>query len=269
MGRRGNDCDAVRVDRIRKWGEVEWGGNGSVNKRGFMGCAVTEGPEFRSPPRAFLAQLAPGLRFIFCFLSPSPPSYLFIHAQVGSAEKKAFLCVPMASHAPNNHPYGAYSVPQHQQHAYTAQQPPMYNPHAQQWGHQQNAHQQYFTAPAGPSQVQPITGVMPPSYETAPYGTVNPESGLPAKFNPRPRYNDCWAFLLFIAQLAAFVVLSYFALRQIDQDRKNDNSGYYSPGRSPYSPAAGFFSISGLVTMLISILTGLVIAVLYFMLTQA
>ncbi|KAF9938336.1 putative choline transporter, neither null mutation nor overexpression affects choline transport [Modicella reniformis] len=104
---------------------------------------------------------------------------------------------------------------------------------------------------------------MPPSYETAPYGTVNPESGLPAKFNPRPRYNDCWAFLLFIAQLAAFVVLSYFALHQIVEDRKND-PGYYPPGRT-----TGFFSKSGLVTMLISILTGLVIAVLYFMLTQA
>lgn len=159
-------------------------------------------------------------------------------------------CIPMASYPPNH-----YAPPQ-QQHVYNAQQPPMYNPSAQkQWGHQQNAQEQYFAM--GPTHGQPGAGVVPPSYENAPYGTINPESGLPAKFNPRPRYNDCWAFLLFIAQLAAFVVLSYFSLHQIDTSQ---------PGQSPKT---GFFSTSGLITMLISVLTGLLIAVLYFTLTQA
>ena len=120
-----------------------------------------------------------------------------------------------------------------------------------------------------------MTGVVPPSYETAPYGTVNPESGLPAKFNPRPKYNDCWAFFLFLAQLAAFVVLSYFAINTINQDRKYNNGldegnqFQQPPGGTPGSQDLGFFSKSGLITMLISILVGAVIAVLYFLLTQA
>ncbi|KAK3848727.1 MAG: plasma-membrane choline transporter-domain-containing protein [Linnemannia gamsii] len=157
---------------------------------------------------------------------------------------------------------------QQQQYAYNAQQQPAYNPNAQhqQWGLQQDPQQQYFGAPSGPPHGQPMTGVVPPSYETAPTGTVNPESGLPAKFNPRPKYNDCWAFFLFIAQLAAFVVLSYFAIKEIDNDRKfgSDAPGQRSPG-----VALGFFSKSGLITMLIAVLTGAVIAVLYFMLTEA
>ena len=109
-----------------------------------------------------------------------------------------------------------------------------------------------------------MTGVVPPAYETAPYdGTVNPESGLPAKFNPRPRYNDCWAFFLFIAQLAAFIVLSGFAIKEINRDLQYDQNGYYP------APGLDFFWKSGLITMLISVLTGAVFAVLYFMLTEA
>lgn len=112
-----------------------------------------------------------------------------------------------------------------------------------------------------------MTGVVPPAYGTAPYdGTVNPESGLPTKFNPRPRYNDCWAFFLFIAQLAAFIVLSGFAISEINRDLQN---GYYpAPGQQAPGVALGF-SKSGLITLLISVLTGAVIAVLYFMLTEA
>ncbi|KAG0258965.1 putative choline transporter, neither null mutation nor overexpression affects choline transport [Mortierella polycephala] len=158
---------------------------------------------------------------------------------------------------------------QQQPYMYNTQQQPNYHPSAQQnqWG-LHNAQQQYFgAAPPGPTHGQPLTGVVPPSYETAPYGTVNQESGLPAKFNPRPRYNDCWAFFLFIAQLAAFVVLSYFAIRQINNNRSLiDTSPYQQPGSGS---AVGFFSKSGLITMLISILVGAIIAILYFMLTEA
>lgn len=113
-----------------------------------------------------------------------------------------------------------------------------------------------------------MTGVVPPSYESAPRGTVNPESGLPAKFNPRPKYNDCWAFFLFIAQLAAFVVLSYFAIRQVHQDRDMNESPYIQPNHG-FQPTSSFFSMEGLITMFIAILTGAVVSVLYFMLTQA
>ncbi|KAF9423191.1 putative choline transporter, neither null mutation nor overexpression affects choline transport [Podila epigama] len=159
--------------------------------------------------------------------------------------------------------------------AYPQQQQPNYNPGQQQpqWGLHQNPQQQYFGGPTGPPLGQPMTGVVPPSYETAPYGEINPESGLPAKFNPRPKYNDCWAFLLFIAQLAGFVVLSYFAIDRINKDRNMaDNYPYNQPppGRNFQQPGSylGFFSKSGLITMLISIIVGAVISVLYFLLAQ-
>lgn len=167
-------------------------------------------------------------------------------------------------------PQQPYHAQGQQQYAYNAQQQPAYNPNAQQqWGLHQDPQQQYYGAPSGLPQGQPITGVVPPAYESAPYdGTVNPESGLPAKFNPRPRYNDCWAFFLFIAQFAAFVVLSGFAINKINENRQ---SGVYypSPGGGTSGMALGFFSKSGLITMLIAVLTGAVISVLYFMLTEA
>ncbi|KAG0338210.1 putative choline transporter, neither null mutation nor overexpression affects choline transport [Podila humilis] len=155
---------------------------------------------------------------------------------------------------------------------YTGQQQPVYNPQQQQsqWGLNQNSQQQYFGAPSGPPQGQPMTGVVPPSYESAPDGVVNPESGLPAKFNPRPKYNDCWAFFLFIAQLAAFVVLSGFAINQIKtNNEKDDLYGYQPPGTYPDPSSLGFFSEGGLITMLVAIIVGAVISVLYFMLAQA
>ncbi|KAG0293237.1 putative choline transporter, neither null mutation nor overexpression affects choline transport [Linnemannia gamsii] len=167
-------------------------------------------------------------------------------------------------------PQQPYYAQGQQQNAYNAQQQPAYNPNAQQqWGLHQDPQQQYFGAPSGTPQGQPITGVVPPAYETAPYdGTINPDSGLPAKFNPRPRYNDCWAFFLFIAQFAAFVVLSGFAISKINENRQ---SGIYypAPGQGNSGVALGFFSKSGLITMLIAVLTGAVISVLYFMLTEA
>jgi hypothetical protein len=157
-----------------------------------------------------------------------------------------------------------------QQYTYNSQQQPAYNPNTQQqWGLHQDPQHQYFGAPSGIPQGQPITGVVPPAYETAPYdGTVNPESGLPAKFNPRPRYNDCWAFFLFIAQLAAFVVLSGFAINKLNENRQM-GSGYYPPGQQTPGAPLGFFSKSGLIAMLIAVLTGAVVSVLYFMLTEA
>ncbi|KAG0229810.1 putative choline transporter, neither null mutation nor overexpression affects choline transport [Actinomortierella wolfii] len=146
------------------------------------------------------------------------------------------------------------------------QQQPYYNPQQQQpqWG-QQTYQQQYFGAPPpGPSQGQPITGVVPPSYdyESAPTtGIVNPETGLPDKFNPKPKYNDCWAFIAFVIQLAAFVVLSYFAITKVNDDRN-------SPSRGP-SVTDSLLSKSGLITMLISVVIGLAFSVLYYLLTQA
>jgi len=152
-------------------------------------------------------------------------------------------------------PQQTYGYPPPQQTYGAPPQPPYYQPHyqplqqQQQWGLQQEPQQQYFG-----TQGQPTTGVVPPSYD----GVINPDSGLPAKFNPKPKYNDLWALFLFLIQLAAFVVLSYFAIRQV----KTDNT-------TTTGPALGIFSTSGLISLCISIGVGAVISVLYFILIQA
>ncbi|CAO3564408.1 unnamed protein product [Mortierella alpina] len=156
----------------------------------------------------------------------------------------------MANYYP---PQQQYPPPQQAPFQYGAQPQPQYQPlqQQQQWGLQPppQPHQQQHFAPQG----QPITGVMPPSYD----GTINPDTGLPTKFNPKPKYNDLWALVLFLVQLAGFVVLSYFAIVQV----KDSSSGRTSN--------AGLFTTGGLITLFISIAVGAIFSVAYFFLTQA
>ncbi|KAG0018062.1 putative choline transporter, neither null mutation nor overexpression affects choline transport [Entomortierella chlamydospora] len=151
----------------------------------------------------------------------------------------------MSAYPPPNQPYPQHQYPPalNQQYQYGAQPPPQYQPlipPEHQWGLQPQPGQQHFAPP------------MPPSYD----GTVNPETGLPSKFNPKPKYNDLWALFVFLIQLAGFVVLSYFAITTV----KNDGTS---------GPLVGFFSKSGLITLCISIGVGAVFSVVYFLLTQA
>ncbi|KAG0013635.1 putative choline transporter, neither null mutation nor overexpression affects choline transport [Entomortierella chlamydospora] len=164
---------------------------------------------------------------------------------------------------------------QQQQYMYNVQQQPMYNPHhqQQQWGNHQGNHQNYNPPTSQLNHAQPMSGVMPPpDYESAQYGVVNPDSGLPAKFNPRPRYTDCWAFVLFIAQLAAFIVLSVFAISKIVDDANQPAMDYTQPGQTtPYfsGNSNNFFMKQGLIAILIAILIGIITAVIYFIIAQA
>jgi hypothetical protein len=103
-----------------------------------------------------------------------------------------------------------------------------------------------------------MTGVMPPSYD----GSINPETGLPTKFNPKPKYNDVWAFLLFLVQLVGFVVLSYFTISKVVQDRQRGVKGNLGP-------LDGLFSKEGLITLAIAVGVSSVFSVLYYLLTQA
>ncbi|KAG0310155.1 putative choline transporter, neither null mutation nor overexpression affects choline transport [Dissophora globulifera] len=166
----------------------------------------------------------------------------------------------MASPPPlNDKTYAAPPPPL--EYAYNPPHQPAYNSTLQPpqpWG-QNQVGQQYSVAPSNLEQGQGMPTVLPPSYESAPYGAVNPDTGLPAKFNPKPRYNDCWAFVLFIAQLAAFIVLAVFALEKIEDDRHG----------APQFGTASFFSKPGYITVLIAILTGLIVSVVYFMLVEA
>ncbi|KAI1297784.1 putative choline transporter, neither null mutation nor overexpression affects choline transport [Mortierella claussenii] len=156
----------------------------------------------------------------------------------------------MAQYPPPHQPYAQHQYPPNPQ-----PQPYGYGAQQQHWGLQPplpHEQQQHF-APQG----QPL----PPSYD----GSVNPDTGLPTKFNPKPKYNDLWAFLLFLAQLAAFVVLSYFAISNISKNRSNGTTG----GKNGSGALLGFFSTGGLITLFISIGVGAIFSVVYFFLTQA
>ncbi|KAF9384967.1 putative choline transporter, neither null mutation nor overexpression affects choline transport [Podila verticillata] len=151
-------------------------------------------------------------------------------------------------------PYGAQPQPYYQpQQQYYGQQQ---QPQQQYYGQQQQPQQQYYGAPP------PAPAYVPPTYESAPNNTINPETGLPAKFNPKPKWNDLWALGLFLIQLAAFVVLSYFAISKVVQSRKGGNAG-------GIGGLDGLFAKSGLVTMALGLILGAVISVFYLLLTQA
>lgn len=204
-------------------------------------------------PSSFLLPCPPlpnpsGSRSSFYTQHPSFVTLSFLFITSSQRVFPNIMSQPQYGYPP---PQQSYGVPPPQQPYYQTQPQPYYQPQnqQQQWGLQQAPQQQQYFG-------QPMTGVMPPSYD----GTINPETGLPAKFNPKPKYNDLWAFILFLVQLAAFVVLSYFAIRQV----KNDNKTGTAVG-----PTLGIFSSSGLISLCISIGVGAVVSVLYFILIQA
>ncbi|KAF9583348.1 putative choline transporter, neither null mutation nor overexpression affects choline transport, partial [Lunasporangiospora selenospora] len=139
-------------------------------------------------------------------------------------------------------------TPQYGAQPYGQQYQPVNQPQ-QDWNLQPQQQQQYFS-PQG----QHAPSHVPPSYD----GSINPDTGLPTKFNPKPKYNDLWALGLFLVQLAAFVVLSYFAITSVKD--KTGKSG---------SQITGLFSKEGLITMCIAIGVSTVFGVIYFILTQA
>ncbi|KAK3842068.1 MAG: plasma-membrane choline transporter-domain-containing protein [Linnemannia gamsii] len=150
-------------------------------------------------------------------------------------------------------PNPGYYPPQQQQ--YGAQPQPQYVPLQQQpaWGLQappQQQQQPNYYAPQG----QPMP---PPTYD----GSVNPDSGLPSKFNPKPKYNDLWAAILFAIQLAGFIVLSYFSITNALKANRGPSGGSKALG--------ALFSTGGLVTLCISVGVGAVFSVAYFCLTVA
>ncbi|KAF9921610.1 putative choline transporter, neither null mutation nor overexpression affects choline transport, partial [Linnemannia zychae] len=168
----------------------------------------------------------------------------------------------MSNYAPPN--TGYYPPQPHQQPYYGAQPQPQYVPLEQQpqWGLQPNTQQQQqhnYYAPQG----QPMlsNNMPPPTYD----GSINPDSGLPTKFNPKPKYNDLWAIVLFAIQLAGFIVLSYFSITNALKDNR------LGPGSAPggSKTLGGLFSTGGLITLCISVGIGAVFSVVYFFLTIA
>ncbi|KAG0344056.1 hypothetical protein BG004_004781, partial [Podila humilis] len=150
---------------------------------------------------------------------------------------------------------------------YGAQQQPYYQPQQQQqyYGQPQPPQQQYYGNPPPPPLPQQQQHYVPPTYETnntQGTTTINPETGLPTKFNPKPKYNDVWAIIVFAIQLVAFVVLSYFAISKVIQGRSAGGTG-------GVGTLDGLFAKTGLITMALGLVLGAIISVLYLLLTQA
>ncbi|KAF9092790.1 putative choline transporter, neither null mutation nor overexpression affects choline transport [Mortierella sp. AD031] len=153
-----------------------------------------------------------------------------------------------------------YYPPQPQQQPYYgAQSQPQYVPLQQQpqWGLQPTPpqQQQNYYEPQGQPMGNP--SLPPPTYN----GSINPDSGLPTKFNPKPKYDDLWAAILFAVQLVGFVVLSYFAITNALKGRDT--------GTGRGASTISLFSIGGLITLCISVGVGAVFSVIYFFMTIA
>ncbi|RUS13937.1 plasma-membrane choline transporter-domain-containing protein, partial [Endogone sp. FLAS-F59071] len=92
-------------------------------------------------------------------------------------------------------------------------------------------HQQYYPPPSGappqqgyyaqpppqqyasPLYAQPSSIYAPPQYATDPLLNAPRPGKVAENYNPRPKYNDVWATILFFVHLAGFVALSYFSIK--------------------------------------------------------
>ncbi|KAG9290148.1 hypothetical protein G9A89_010454 [Geosiphon pyriformis] len=93
-----------------------------------------------------------------------------------------------------------------------------YPPPPQQQYYPPPPQQQYYPPPEATSYA-PVPGYQPPSYEQG--QTTNP---VAEKWNPRPKYQDLWALILYAIQFAGFITLSYFGIKEFINDRSSNDS---------------------------------------------
>ncbi|CAG8704238.1 28180_t:CDS:2 [Dentiscutata erythropus] len=120
--------------------------------------------------------------------------------------------------------------------------------------------QQYYPPPAPPSQpyysqtaqpyyppqtgrYSPVPQYQPPAYDQGSF-----RGSIAEKWNPKPKFQDLWAFLLFLAHLVGFVVLSIVGLKYlISQDGLKKGNSFFRPEIIPP------FVISGLIGLILSV----------------
>ncbi|CAG8720595.1 26169_t:CDS:2 [Gigaspora margarita] len=107
--------------------------------------------------------------------------------------------------------------------------------------------QPYYSQPAQQQYYPPQTGgyspVPPPAYEQGSF-----RGSIAEKWNPKPKYQDLWAILLFLAHLVGFVILSYFGLKfLISQRALERNDSFFRPEIIPP------FIISGVIGLILSV----------------
>ncbi|RIB23701.1 plasma-membrane choline transporter-domain-containing protein [Gigaspora rosea] len=106
--------------------------------------------------------------------------------------------------------------------------------------------QPYYSQPAQQQYYPPQTGyspVPPPAYEQGSF-----RGSIAEKWNPKPKFQDLWAFLLFLAHLVGFVVLSYIGLKYLISQRALErNNTFFRPEIIPP------FIISGVIGLILSV----------------
>jgi len=162
---------------------------------------------------------------------------------------------PQAAYQAHPGPYGVHPQPTYQAHPGPYGVPPQPNYQAQHlqgpWGQDQVTQQfAYSGSPQPPPQTSwtpsspvhsPPQQSHDPEHELASIGhqarsskTGIPESEKREKFKPSPKYNDLWAMFAFFLQMAAFMVLSGYAIKNIinstvltDADKSTDEKDFF------------------------------------------
>ncbi|KAF8982532.1 putative choline transporter, neither null mutation nor overexpression affects choline transport [Haplosporangium bisporale] len=181
-------------------------------------------------------------------------------------------------------PYGVHPQPTYPpQHPvpYGVHPQPTYQPHHLQgrWGHDPVAQQYAYSGSPLPPPQTSWTPSLPahsppqqssyPEYELAsighqapPYGAGILESEKLEKFKPSPKYNDLWAMIAFLIQMAGFMVLSAFAVNNIIK------AGIIKSGDKGIIEKDFFLSTNVMMTFALGIGISVVYSYLYLLLTQ-
>ncbi|KAG5462330.1 MAG: plasma-membrane choline transporter-domain-containing protein [Olpidium bornovanus] len=139
-----------------------------------------------------------------------------------------------------------------------------YPPPSQQWYPPQQQQQ-----PGYPSQPPPFPHLHSPTKQPSspPFDPGPPAPGYGAafaggasdtrlNFNPKPKYNDVWAAVLFVVHLVAFAYVSYLGL------------GALKNGSTRQNGAALFADTAVIVVLLFSAIIGFVLSAAYFLLIE-
>lgn len=89
--------------------------------------------------------------------------------------------------------------------------------------------------------------------------------GPDQKFNPKPRYQDLWATILFVLHLAAFIALAALSIPKGVQKNENNRDGERS---DPSSDPLKRHQNNAIIVMVLSIVTALVLSFIYLLLVQ-
>lgn len=152
-------------------------------------------------------------------------------------------------------PQPTYAAPPYAQQAYPPQKYPQaaVNQVNQPTEYPQSAYGSYTPLGHQPS----IYGNRPNQEIYTPAPPIQPPSGNVAeKFNPRPKWQDLWALLLFIVNFVAFTVLSVIAIRKLISEHNDATSSFVVDGK-----------FAALVVVIVAV--GAVLSFIYMLLMQA